>query len=199
MATPHELLEQNRLWSERVSSTSPELFDTLAEGQSPEILWIGCADSRVPASQIVDCAPGELFVHRNVANLMVPSDPNGLSVLTYAVEELEISHIIVCGHYGCGGVKAVLSGSASGVLEQWLEPIEEIVNDASKAVEVGNDQDRWDRYCELNVEAQVDRLAQMTVVQEAWEDGRDPSIHGWIYRLSDGRIHDLDVSVDGST
>lgn len=197
MSTPTELLEQNRAWSERIRASNPGLLRELAEGQSPDVLWIGCADSRVPANQIVDCEPGELFVHRNVANVMVESDPNGMSVLTYAVEALGISHIVVCGHYGCGGVQAVLSDSATGVIEEWLDPVATLVKSHSEELSALGGRERWDRCCEMNVELQVERLAEMPVVTAAWEEGQDLSIHGWIYQLSDGQIRDLGIRVDG--
>lgn len=180
-----------------MKSDSPELLRELADGQSPDVLWIGCADSRVPATQIVDCAPGDLFVHRNVANLVVESDANGMSVLTYAVEALGVSHIVVCGHYGCGGVQAVLADSAPGVIADWLEPVGDLVREHDGELSGLGEEERWDRCCELNVAAQVRRLANMSVVRGTWEDGRELAIHGWIYQLSDGRIRDLDVTLDG--
>lgn len=197
MATPTELLENNQAWSERIRASHPGLLRELEQGQSPDVLWIGCADSRVPANQIVGCEPGELFVHRNVANLIVESDPNGMSVLTYAVEALGISHIIVCGHYRCGGVQVVLSESTSGVLSEWLAPVKELVRERSSDLEGLSAQERWDRCCELNVESQVKQLPQLPVVRRAWEDGQELSIHGWIYQLSDGQIRDLGIRVDG--
>lgn len=199
MSIPQTLLDRNRAWADRVQAASPRLFDDLAEGQSPDVFWIGCADSRVPANQIVDCDPGDLFVHRNVANVVAESDLNGMSVLQYAVEALEVPHIIVCGHYGCGGVRAVLSGETEGVLGRWLQPLHALVGRHAEDLEALDDQVRWDRCCELNVKAQVQRIAQTPLVQRAWERGQDLSVHGWIYQLEDGRIQDLDVRVDGTT
>lgn len=196
MPTPDELLDRNRTWRARMQSDSPGLLRQLADGQSPDILWIGCADSRVPATQIVNCRPGDLFVHRNVANLMVESDANGMSVLTYAIEALGVSDVVVCGHYGCGGVQAVLADSASGVIADWLEPVEDLLREHDAELSGLGEEERWDRCCELNVVAQVQRLAELPVVQGAWEDGHELAIHGWIYQLSDGRIRDLDVTVD---
>lgn len=199
MSTPADLLAQNRAWSERVQKHSPQLFDDLARGQSPDVLWIGCADSRVPASQIVDCDPGELFVHRNVANVVNEWDSNGMSVLQYAVNALEVSHVIVCGHYGCGGVRAVLTDSTEGALRDWLRPLQHLVHQHADELEGLEDRECWDRCCELNVKAQVQNIADAEVVQRGWEEGQDLAIHGWIYRLEDGRIQDLDVGVDATT
>lgn len=180
---------------------SPDLFEELPQGQSPDVLWIGCADSRVPPSQIVDCEPGELFVHRNVANLVHEEDPNGLSVLQYAVDELAVSHVIVCGHYRCGGVRAVLSGATTGWLDDWLQPLRTALDDTlgTNALDGLDDQERWDRFCEANVAAQVRKLARTSIVQDAWGRGQELAIHGWIYRLDDGRIRDLEVGVDATT
>lgn len=199
MSLPADLLDQNRAWSERVQAASPTLFNDLAEGQSPEVLWIGCADSRVPANQIVDCDPGDLFVHRNVANLVRESDLNGTSVLQYAVRALEVSHVLVCGHYGCGGVRAVLTDSTEGRLGDWLQPLEHLMRRHADELEGLDDRERWDRCCELNVKAQVQNIARTALVQEAWEEGRDLAIHGWIFQLENGRIRDLNVSVDANT
>lgn len=199
MSTPSHLLKQNRAWSEHVQAESPTLFSDLAQGQSPDVLWIGCADSRVPASQVVDCEPGDLFVHRNVANLVQESDPNGMSVLQYAVESLEVAHVIVCGHYGCGGVRATLDDAAEGPLRDWLHPLRSHLQQHAGELEGLDASERWDRGCELNVEAQVQNVAHAAPVRRAWEEGRDLAVHGWIYRLEDGRIRDLDVSVDAAT
>lgn len=197
MPTPMQLLKQNRDWAQRVQSEQPALFDTLAQGQAPEVLWIGCADSRVPASQVLGCAPGDLFVHRNVANLVDESDPNGMSVLHYAVEALSVPHIVVCGHYGCGGIQAALEGTDGGVLADWLQPVQDLISHNADVLEGLDDRTRWDRCCELNVGAQVHRIARTPVVQEAWARGQDLTIHGWIYQLKDGHVRDLDVSVSG--
>lgn len=182
-----------------MQSENPGLFDQLAKGQAPDVLWIGCADSRVPPTQIVDGEPGELFVHRNVANVVSESDPNGMSVLQFAVESLEVRHIVICGHYGCGGVQAVLSDETSGSLSDWLEPLHELVTEHESELDGLDEQARWDRACELNVEAQVERIARTAIVQQAWDRGQDLSVHGWIYRLENGRIRDLGVRVDGET
>lgn len=196
MATPDQLLERNRTWAKRTQIEQPDLFDHLVQGQAPEVLWIGCADSRVPATQIVDCGPGDLFIHRNVANLVGESDGNGMSVLHYAVEALEVPHIVVCGHYGCGGIRAALQGTEDDVIADWLQPVRTLIQDHAHALDGLDEQTRWDRCCELNVEAQVRRLAHTQVVQRAWERGRSLAIHGWIYQLADGYIQDLDVTID---
>lgn len=182
-----------------MQAQSPELFDELAEGQSPNVLWIGCADSRVPATQIVDCEPGDLFVHRNVANLIDASDSNGMSVLQYAVASLGVDHVVVCGHYGCGGVRAALDEAGEGPLRDWLGSLRTLLDQHTDALENLDDAARWERSCELNVEAQVQAIAQTDPVQRAWAEGQDLAIHGWIYRLSDGRIRDLEVTVDAAT
>ena len=199
MSTPRTLLDRNRAWAEHVQAESPDFFDDLADGQSPDVLWIGCADSRVPANQIVDCEPGDLFVHRNVANLIDESDQNGMSVLQYAVESLGVDHVIVCGHYGCGGVQAALDDVGEGPLQDWLRPLQDLLHRHADELEELDDGAQWDRGCELNVEAQVQNIAQTPLVQRAWEKGEDLTIHGWIYQLDDGRIRDLEVSVDATT
>lgn len=199
MSVPEILLQQNQAWAERVHAESPHLFDDLVEGQSPDVLWIGCADSRVPANQVVDCEPGDLFVHRNVANVVSENDPNGMSVLKYAVDVLRVPHIIVCGHYGCGGVRAVLNDETEGVLGHWLQPLRELVRRHADELSDLDEQARWDRCCELNVEAQVRRIAQTSFVQAAGAEGQALSIHGWIYQLENGCIQDLDVTLDATT
>lgn len=199
MSTPSKLLNQNRAWANRVQTQSPPLFDDLSEGQSPDVLWIGCADSRVPANQILDCEPGELFVHRNVANLIDPSDANGMSVLQYAVESLDVDHVVVGGHYGCGGVRAALDDAGKGPLRDWLQPLRDLLHRHVDELKGLDDPARWDRGCELNVKAQVQRVARTPIVQRAWERDQELSIHGWMYQLDNGRIRDLDVSVDAET
>ena len=190
------LLDNNRAWAERVRGQDPDFFATLAEGQNPNVCWIGCADSRVPVNQIVDCAPGDLFVHRNVANLIVPTDANGLSVLQYAVDVLRVDHVVVCGHYRCGGVQAALQGQAEGAIGEWLNPLEDLLARHADELDAIEDKTaRWDRGCELNVAAQVRNVAQTATVQKAWQRGEELAIHGWIYGLEDGRIRDLGISV----
>lgn len=197
--SPADLLQQNRAWAARIERERPTLFETLSDGQAPEYLWIGCSDSRVPASQIVDGAPGDLFVHRNIANRVDHTDVNGLSVLQYAVEVLQVAHVIVCGHYGCGGVRAAMDGAPRGSIDHWLSPIEALYRRHADALYGLDEQARWDRLCELNVGEQVDNLADSTVVERAWSRGQSLTIHGWIYRLETGCIHDLGIQIDGGT
>jgi len=195
-----QLFEANRAWARAHEAEDPDFFRRLSEGQAPGYLWIGCADSRVPANQIVGLAPGELFVHRNVANLVPEADDNGMSVLQYAVDALQVGHVIVCGHYGCGGVRAALDESGTGHLERWLAGLRKIRDANSAELEaLEDDGARWARLCELNVEAQVDSIRRSDVVREAWERGQSLAVHGWIYGLEDGLLHDLDVTVTGAS
>ncbi|WP_050028509.1 carbonate dehydratase [Verrucomicrobium sp. BvORR034] len=193
------LLAQNRLWSDARRAEDPEFFSRLVAQQAPEYLWIGCADSRVPANEIVDLLPGELFVHRNVANLVVHTDLNCLSVLQYAVEVLKVKHIMVVGHYGCGGVRAAMLNMKLGLINNWLRHIQDVnqKHDPHLATII-EESDRVDRLCELNVIEQAVNVCQTTVVEQAWERGQELSVHGWIYRLSDGLVRDLSMSVNNS-
>src|SRR5690349_6735986 len=176
-----QLLDNNRRWADEVTRKDPQFFARLVAQQSPKYLWIGCSDSRVPANEIVDLAPGELFVHRNVANLVVHTDLNCLAVLQYAVDVLCIEHVIVCGHYGCGGIRAALEQSRLGLIDNWLHHVQDVALAHSSALErFGTLTERWDRLCELNVEAQVEAVIRTTVVQDAWGRGQRLSIHGWI-------------------
>ncbi len=195
---PHlaRLLAQNRDWARTMQEGTPDYFSRLATQQAPEWLWIGCSDSRVPANQIVGLEPGEMFVHRNVANLVVHSDFNCLSVLQYAVEILRVKYIIVCGHYGCGGVKAAMEPENHGLVDNWLRPIREIAwLHQEELVSIPDGPSRRDRLCELNVLAQAIHVSDTTVVQEAWRQGRPLSVHAWIYSLRDGLIKDLGYRV----
>ena len=195
-----ELLANNRAWAERHRRSEPEFFSKLIEIQRPDYLWIGCSDSRVPANEIVGLMPGELFVHRNVANIVHPYDQNCLSVLQYAVDTLQIRHVIVCGHYGCGGVQAALGPPASQPLESWLAPLR--VLGAQHAPELATLPDaaaRWRRLCELNVQAQVRTVAATPTVQAAWARGQHLTIHGWIYDLHDGLLQDLGVTTGAAS
>ena len=195
---PH-LFENNRAWVEKMTAQDPDFFRRLAAIQSPKYLWIGCSDSRVPANQITGLQPGELFVHRNVANAVVHTDLNCLSVMQFAVDVLEVGHVIVCGHYGCGGVKAALTGDRLGLIDNWLRHIKDVRDKHSNLLGPGMDiAARWERLCELNVIEQVRHVTQTTIVRDAWTHGRTLMIHGWIYRLSDGRLRDLCTSVAGS-
>jgi carbonic anhydrase len=194
----HELLEKNKNWARNVQAEHPEFFETLSKQQTPNYLWIGCSDSRVPANQIVEVMPGDLFVHRNVANVVVHTDLNCLSVIQYAVEALKVKHIIVCGHYGCGGVKAALNNSRLGLIDNWLRHIQDVKQKhAARISAIEDELGRLDKLCELNVIEQVLNVCQTTIVQSAWERGQELSVHGWIYRLDNGLIHDLEVSTSG--
>lgn len=196
MDTLSRLLENNRNWAAGISETNPSFFPGLAQQQTPELLWIGCSDSRVPANQITGLLPGELFVHRNVANLVNHTDMNCLSVLQYAIEILKIKHIIVCGHYGCGGVKAALDSESHGLVDNWLRQIRDIhQRRAGELLQYPSAVERINRLCELNVIEQVKNVANTTIVQEAWRRDQKVTIHGWIYSISDGFLKDLDANV----
>jgi carbonic anhydrase len=189
-------LDANRTWSESIRRRDPDFFPRLARQQSPDYLWIGCADSRVPANEIVGLAPGELFVHRNVANVVVHTDLNCLSVLQYAVEVLKVRHVIVCGHYGCGGVKAALNNERHGLIDNWLRHVQDVVERHQEELATIADTDvRADRLCELNVIEQVVNVCQTTVVAEAWRRRQPLDVHGWIYGLGDGLLRDLGLTV----
>ena len=199
MSDLSHLIENNRKWAAKVTAAHPDFFQRLAAQQAPEYLWIGCSDSRVPANEIVGLLPGELFVHRNVANVVVHTDLNCLSVLQYAVDVLEVRHVIVCGHYGCGGVKAALEDSKLGLIENWLRHVQDVANLKAAALERLDGAARVDRLCELNVIEQARHVCETTVVQDAWSRGQALSVHAWIYGLRDGRLSDLGVTQDGST
>jgi carbonic anhydrase len=191
-----DLLENNRRWAAGMESRSPGFFSGLAALQSPRYLWIGCSDSRVPANEIVGLPPGELFVHRNVANIVMHNDFSCLSVLQYAVDVLGVQHIIVCGHYGCGGVKAAWEGRQLGLVDNWLQPISGLAHGYRAALDkLPDDAQRFDRLCELNVLFQALRVCRTTIVQQAWDRGQDLTVHAWIYRLTDGLLRDLGFSV----
>jgi carbonic anhydrase len=191
-----DLLANNRRWAEQQTQRDSQFFDRLCEIQKPDYLWIGCADSRVPANEIVGLAPGELFVHRNVANVVTPGDPNCVAVVQYAVEVLSVGHIIVCGHYGCGGVEAALSGPLHGAIDRWIQHIREVRFAHSMELDRLSDHAaQWRRLCELNVAAQVKSVSCIPSVREAWHRGRELAIHGWIYDLRDGLLRDLDVGI----
>ncbi len=200
MAAIEQLLENNRKWSERVAQEDATFFPRLAEQQSPKFLWIGCADSRVSANVIVDLAPGEVFVHRNVANLVNHTDINCLSVMQFAIEVLKVEHVIVCGHYGCCGVVAAMDRKRHGLIDNWLRQIQDTANlYADKLAAIEDETERINELCRLNVAEQVLNVAETTVVQDAWGRGQELSIHGWIYGLKDGRIRDLEISIGSDT
>lgn len=191
-----QLKANNRAWAERMVSAKGDFFRRLERQQAPEYLWIGCSDSRVPANQIVDLDPGELFVHRNVANLAPPQDANYLSVLQFAVDVLQVKHIIVVGHYGCGGVAAAVDGRRRGLVDHWLHPIREIRDKHRPELDqIADEGARLNRLCELNVIQQVRNVASDIIVQEAWSRGQMLCVHGWVYSLGNGLVTDLDVTV----
>ena len=195
---PH-LFENNRAWAESIRERDPEFFRNLSRQQSPEYLWIGCSDSRVPANEIVGLAPGELFVHRNVANVVVHTDLNCLSVMQFAVDVLKVRHIIVCGHYGCSGVRAALHRDRLGLVDNWLRHIRDVRQKHEAVLAALSDASECcDRLCELNVVEQVANVCQTTVVRDAWERGQELAVHGWIYGLQDGLLGDLNVTTTGT-
>ncbi|WP_417583043.1 carbonate dehydratase [Nitrincola sp.] len=190
------LFDKNKIWSERIRNESPDFFPTLAAQQAPEYLWIGCSDSRVPANEIVDLLPGELFVHRNVSNLVVHTDMNCLSVLQYAVQVLKVKHVMVVGHYGCGGVKAALDARSNGLIDNWLGHIRDVYYKHRQLVgEWQANEVQFDRMCELNVIEQAENVCNTTVMREAWARGQDVTVHGWIYGLQNGLLTDLNFCV----
>ncbi len=190
------LFQNNRTWAGRIRQQDPDFFRKLSRQQSPGYLWIGCSDSRVPANEIVGLLPGELFVHRNVANLVVHTDLNCLSVMQFAVDVLNVRHIIVCGHYGCSGVKAALEGERLGICDYWLRHVQDVrVKHHAKLFGLKKESDRYDRLCELNVIEQVVNVCQTMIVRDAWRRGQEVVVHGWIYGLDDGLLRDLKVTV----
>jgi carbonic anhydrase len=191
-----QLFENNRAWAAEMIARDGDFFVDLARHQSPEYLWIGCSDSRVPANQIVGLEPGEVFVHRNVANVVVHTDLNCLSVLQYAVDVLGVRHVIVCGHYGCGGVRAALDGSRHGLVDNWLRHVTDVGEAHAADLEGLPEERRFDRLCELNVGAQVLNVCETTIIEDAWARGQPLTVHGLIYGIEDGLLRDLAVSVD---
>ncbi len=195
MTGVEELFRRNREWAAGIRAADPSFFSSLADQQTPEYLWIGCSDSRVPANQITGLAPGEVFVHRNVANLVVHTDLNCLSVLQFAVDLLRVRHVIVCGHYGCSGVNAALTGRKVGLADNWLRHVQDVrQRHEAELGEIADPVSRERRLCELNVLAQVRHVCEATVVQDAWTAGRPLAVHGWIYGLEDGLLRDLGCS-----
>jgi carbonic anhydrase len=196
MSSLKKLFDNNRAWSERIRRSDPQFFSKLEGQQRPRYLWIGCADSRVPANEIVGLLPGELFVHRNVANVVVHSDLNCLSVMQFAVEVLKVEHIIVCGHYGCSGVSVAVQDQRVGLADNWLRHVQDVHYKHEAKVDVVSDlAHRIDKLCEFNVIEQVANVCQTTIVRDAWERGQDLSIHGWVYGLNDGLVRDLGTTV----
>ena len=193
------LLDQNRAWAENINASDPDFFPTLAKQQSPRFLWIGCSDSRVPATQLVGMVPGEMFVHRNVANVVDHTDFNCLSVMQYAVDVLKVDHIIVCGHHSCGGVKAAMDNLQLGLIDNWLRHVQDVLHEHEEVLaKVSDENERLDRLCELNVIEQVLNVGRTTIVQSAWQRGQELVVHGWIYGLENGLLRDLHVSIDNA-
>ncbi|MGB3812760.1 MAG: carbonic anhydrase [Shinella sp.] len=194
-----DLFARNKAWSTERKAEKADYFERLSTLQQPEYLWIGCSDSRVPANVIAGLEPGEVFVHRNVANLIHPADLNMLSVVEYAVHQLGVKHIIICGHYGCGGIRAAVSGERFGLIDHWLQPVRDVADGRFECRECGSWSDGdLDRLCEASVAAQVERLARTPTLQAAWQAGRDVSIHGWVYGLQDGLLSDLECTVSAN-
>jgi carbonic anhydrase len=190
-----KIIENNKKWVENKLSISPEYFKNLVDHQNPPLLWIGCSDSRVPANEIIGAEPGEVFVHRNIANMVVHSDMNMLSVLDYAVNALKVKHIIVCGHYGCGGVKAAMSNSSIGIIDNWIRHIKDVYRFHQEKLDtIEDEKERFNAFVEVNVKEQVMDLAKTSIVQNAWKNNQELSLHGWVYGLNDGYITDLGVN-----
>ena len=196
--TLSDLVNNNQYWAQSLTARDPDYFPRLSKAQSPKYLWIGCSDSRVPANEVVGVMPGELFVHRNVANMVVSTDMNLLSVLQFAVDVLRVEHIIVCGHYGCGGVKAALSQQEYGLIDNWLRPLKGMRYQYREAFEGLTDKEELDLLCQINVKRQVTNGCHTTIVQNAWYQGRQLSLHGWIYDMNSGLIEDLGVSISNA-
>lgn len=194
MKTLKKLFENNKSWAAKIKKVDPDFFTKLSKQQTPEYLWIGCADSRVPANEIVGMVPGEIFVHRNIANVVIHTDLNCLSVVQYAVEILKVKHIIVCGHYGCGGVKAAMGNKDLGLIDNWLWNIKDIYRYHQEKIDALQDEkERFNLLCELNVIEQAANVCHTSIVQNAWKSGQDLAVHGWIYSIEDGILKDLDV------
>lgn len=191
----NKILERNKKWVEESLALDPNYFQDLAKGQSPPLLWIGCSDSRVPANEIIGAKPGETFVHRNIANMVIHSDMNMLSVLDYAVNVLKVKHVLVCGHYGCGGIKAAMKNDSVGIIDNWIRHIKDVYRFHNTELDAIEDEtERFNRFVELNVIEQVYDLAKTSIVQSAWKKGQELSIHGWVYGLNSGYVTDLNVN-----
>jgi len=191
----NHLFDNNRAWADTMTARDPQFFQRLVAQQTPQYLWIGCADSRVPANEIIGLLPGEVFVHRNMANAVIHTDLNCLSVLQYAVEVLKVQHIIVCGHYGCGGIRAALDTRELGLIDNWLRHLKDVYQLHSAALDaLPTESERLDRFCELNMIEQVNHVCQTTIVQGAWRRGQSLAVHGWIYGVADGLLHDLKLT-----
>ncbi len=195
MKTLNHLFDNNLAWATSIKEKDPEFFRRLSKQQAPEYLWIGCSDSRVPANQITGLQPGEVFVHRNIANVVVHTDLNCLSVIQFAVEVLKVKHIIICGHYGCGGVKAALENHEHGLIDNWLRHIKDVIRFNSRQFDGLKHNEKLDLLCEINVREQVTNICNTTIVQNAWKQGKELSIHGWIYSIENGILKDLSACV----
>ena len=190
-----KILDNNKKWVQDKLAISPNYFKNLADGQEPPLLWIGCSDSRVPANEIIGAEPGEVFVHRNIANMVLHTDMNMLSVLDYAVNALKVKHVIVCGHYGCGGVKAAMGNSSIGIIDNWIRHIKDVYRFHQKELDaIENEKERFNKFVEINVKEQVLDLAKTSIVQNAWNSGQELTLHGWVYGLNDGYVTDLGVN-----
>jgi carbonic anhydrase len=198
MTALSELLRSNRDWAEGVRREDPQFFERLSQQQAPKYLWIGCSDSRVPANQIMGLAPGEVFVHRNIANVMVHTDLNCMSVIQFAVDVLKVEHILVVGHYGCGGVLAALNGTRVGLADNWIRHVGDVAQKHAALLEAADDKTRGDRLCELNAIEQTENVCLTTVLRDAWARGQALSVHGWVYSLHDGRVRELGMDVDSA-
>lgn len=191
-----KIIDNNKTWSETKLAQDPEYFEKLAKGQKPPLLWIGCSDSRVPANEVIGAQPGEVFVHRNIANMVIHSDMNMLSVLDYAVNVLQVEHVIVCGHYGCGGVKAAMGNQSIGLIDNWIRHIKDVYRHNKSELDAITDEDkRFDTFVELNVKEQVADLAKTSIVQNAWKNGQSLHLHGWVYGLDTGIVKDLQMNL----
>lgn len=192
-----QLIDNNRKWVEQKLAMDSEYFAKLAKGQQPPVLWIGCADSRVPANEIIGAQPGEVFVHRNIANMVIHTDMNMLSVLDYAVNALKVKHVIVCGHYGCGGVQAAMGNQSIGLIDNWIRNIKDVYRFHQKELDaISDEQERFDRFVEVNVKEQVLDLSKTSIVQAAWKSGQELHLHGWVYGIGTGLVKDLEVNVN---
>ncbi|MEJ6491109.1 MAG: carbonate dehydratase [Flavobacteriales bacterium] len=195
----NQLLENNKEWVAKSLESDPDFFNKLADGQQPPLLWIGCADSRVPANEIIGAQPGEVFVHRNIANMVVHTDMNMLSVLDYAVNVLKVKHVIVCGHYGCGGVKAAMGNQNIGLIDNWIRHIKDVFRFHNEELtSIKDEKQKFDRFVELNVVEQVMDLAKTSIIQNAWKNDQPLHVHGWVYDIKDGVIKDLDVNFENN-
>ena len=194
-----KILDNNKAWVESQLANDPSYFKDLSKGQNPPLLWIGCSDSRVPANEIIGAKPGEVFVHRNIANMVVHSDMNMLSVLDYAVNVLKVKHVIVCGHYGCGGIKAAMGNDSIGIIDNWIRHIKDVYRFHKEELDsILNEEDRFNKFVEVNVKEQVFDLAKTSIVQSAWKSNQELVLHGWVYGLNSGYVTDLNVNISSN-